>query len=70
MSVTAIDLQSYASLIEEDFDKRIIRAREAGSDRVVILGHYYQRDEIFNMYCSAMRAFFATHVEYPKHACR
>ena len=47
MSAAAIDLQPYASLNDEDCDKRIIRAREALGDRVVILGHHYQRDEIF-----------------------
>ena len=47
MSATAIDLQPYASLIDEDCDKRIIRAKEALGDRVVILGHHYQPNEIF-----------------------
>jgi quinolinate synthase len=47
MAATAIDLQPYASLNDEDCEKRIIRAREALGDRVVILGHHYQRDEIF-----------------------
>ncbi len=47
MAATAIDLQPYASLNDEDCDKRIIRARQALGDRVVILGHHYQRDEIF-----------------------
>jgi quinolinate synthase len=47
MAATAIDLQPYASLNDEDCEKRIIGAREALGDRVVILGHHYQRDEIF-----------------------
>ena len=64
MSATAIDLQPYASLIDEDCDKRIIRAREAPGGRVVILGHHSQRDEIFNMRCSAMQ------VEFLEHSCR
>jgi quinolinate synthase len=47
MAATAIDLQPYASLNDEDCEKSVIRAREALGDRVVILGHHYQRDEIF-----------------------
>lgn len=47
MAATAIDLQPYASLNDEDCDARIVRARQALGERVVILGHHYQRDEIF-----------------------
>ena len=47
MAVTAIDLQPYASLNDEDCDKRIIRAKQALGERVVILGHHYQRNEVF-----------------------
>ena len=47
MAVTAIDLQPYAALNDEDCDKRIIRAKQALGERVVILGHHYQRDEVF-----------------------
>jgi len=47
MAATAIDLQPYASLNDEDCEKRINRAKEILGDRVVILGHHYQRDEIF-----------------------
>jgi len=47
MAATAIDLQPYASLSDEDCDARITRARQALGDRVVILGHHYQRDEVF-----------------------
>ena len=47
MAANAIDLQPYASLNDEDCDKRIVRAKQALGDRVVILGHHYQRDEIF-----------------------
>ena len=47
MAATAIDLQPYASLNDEDCDRRITLARQALGDRVVILGHHYQRDEIF-----------------------
>ncbi len=47
MAATAIDLQPYASLDDEDCEQRIIKARQTLGDRVVILGHHYQRDEVF-----------------------
>jgi quinolinate synthase len=47
MAATAIDLQPYASLDDGDCEQRIIKARQALGDRVVILGHHYQRDEVF-----------------------
>ena len=47
MAATAIDLQPYASLNDEDCEQRILRARATLGERVVILGHHYQRDEIF-----------------------
>ena len=40
MAATAIDLQPYSSLNDEDCAKRINHARQ-------ICGHYYRRDEIF-----------------------
>jgi len=47
MAVTAIDLQPYASLDDEDCARRIAAAKEKLGERVVILGHHYQRDEVF-----------------------
>jgi quinolinate synthase len=47
MAATAIDLQPYASLDDEDCEQRIIKARQTLGDRLVILGHHYQRDEVF-----------------------
>ncbi len=47
MAATAINLQPYASLDDEDCDRRIINAKQALGERVVILGHHYQRDEVF-----------------------
>ena len=44
MAATAIDLQPYASLKDEDYEKRSNPARQIPGDRVVILGHYYQHD--------------------------
>jgi len=47
MAATAKDLQPYASLDDEDCEQRIIKARQTLGDRLVILGHHYQRDEVF-----------------------
>ncbi len=47
MAASAIDLQPYASLSDADCDERITRARQQLGDRLVILGHHYQRDEVF-----------------------
>ncbi len=47
MAASAIDLQPYASLNDEDCDQRIAIAKKALGQRVVILGHHYQRDEVF-----------------------
>jgi quinolinate synthase len=40
-------IQPYTLLNDEDCESRIIAARETLADRVVILGHHYQRDEVF-----------------------
>lgn len=45
MSAQAI--QPYTLLEDEDCEQRILQAREALGDRLVILGHHYQRDEVF-----------------------
>ncbi|MFB3059382.1 MAG: quinolinate synthase NadA [Gammaproteobacteria bacterium] len=47
MAATAKDLQPYASLDDEDCEQRIIKAKQTLGDRLVILGHHYQRDEVF-----------------------
>lgn len=47
MAANPIELQPYASLNDENCDERIVRAKQALGDRVAILGHHYQRDEIF-----------------------
>ncbi len=47
MAATAIDLQPYASLNDEDCAKRIVKAKQTLGERLIILGHHYQRDEIF-----------------------
>lgn len=47
MAASAIDLQPYASLNDEDCEKRIAAAKQSLGDRLCILGHHYQRDEVF-----------------------
>jgi quinolinate synthase len=45
--MSALAIQPYTLLDDEACDARILRAREALGERLVILGHHYQRDEVF-----------------------
>ena len=47
MAASAIDLQPYASLNDADCEKRIVAVKQKLGDRLCILGHHYQRDEVF-----------------------
>ena len=47
MVANALELQPYAQLDDENCRQRIIAAKQALGERVVILGHHYQRDEVF-----------------------
>ena len=58
MAATAIDLQPYASLYDGDCDGRIISAKQALGDRLVILGHHYQRDDVANNARIALQRMF------------
>jgi quinolinate synthase len=40
-------IQTYTLLDDEDCESRILAARETLGDSLVILGHHYQRDEVF-----------------------
>jgi len=40
-------IQTYTLLDDDACEARILRAREELGDRLVILGHHYQRDEVF-----------------------
>jgi len=40
-------IQPYTLLDDEDCELRILAARETLAERLVILGHHYQRDEVF-----------------------
>ena len=47
MVATALAIQDYALLEDSDCEQRIIAAKRALGDRCIILGHHYQRDEVF-----------------------
>lgn len=47
MQSTAIAVTPYMAMSDEQCDARILEARRALGDRLVILGHHYQRDEVF-----------------------
>ncbi len=47
MSATALAIQDYALLDDDECDARIVAAKEKLGSRCVILGHHYQRDEVF-----------------------
>jgi quinolinate synthase len=47
MQSTAIEVTPYMTMSDEECDVRIVEARRALGDRLVILGHHYQRDEVF-----------------------
>ncbi len=42
-----LSIQDYTLLSDEECDARIIAAKQKLGDRCVILGHHYQRDEVF-----------------------
>jgi len=47
MAANPLELQPYAQLDDEDCRQRIIAAKQTLGERLVILGHHYQRDEVF-----------------------
>lgn len=47
MVANPLELQPYSQLDDENCRQRIIAAKKALGERVVILGHHYQRDEVF-----------------------
>lgn len=47
MGTTGVALQRFTELDEQQLDARIQAARDALGDRLVILGHHYQREEVF-----------------------
>ncbi len=47
MATSALAIQNFSAVSEADCDSRIIAAKEALGDRLLILGHHYQRQEVF-----------------------
>jgi len=47
MSASALALDQFALLPDEDCESRIVAAKKALGGQCVILGHHYQRDEVF-----------------------
>ena len=47
MGTTGVALQRFTELDEQQLDARIQAARDALGDRLVVLGHHYQREEVF-----------------------
>jgi len=47
MAANPLELQPYSQLDDENCRQRILAAKKALGERVVILGHHYQRDEVF-----------------------
>ena len=47
MTSSQLPIQNYALLDDEECDARITAAKEKLGSRCVILGHHYQRDEVF-----------------------
>ena len=45
--MNAVAIQPYALLDDAECEQRILAAREKLGKRLVILGHHYQRDEVF-----------------------
>lgn len=47
MSSVAVEINRYALLDDAECERRIITAKEKLGDQLVILGHHYQRDEVY-----------------------
>jgi len=47
MAATALAIQQFSGLDEAEIQARIVAAKERLGERVAILGHHYQREEVF-----------------------
>lgn len=47
MSAVAVDLNRYALMDDAECEQRIVEAKRRLGERLVILGHHYQRDEVY-----------------------
>jgi len=47
MAISALAIQNFSNISDADCDARITAAKQALGDRLLILGHHYQREEVF-----------------------
>ncbi len=47
MTAAALAIQDYALLDDSDCEARILAAKQRLGDELIVLGHHYQRDEVF-----------------------
>jgi quinolinate synthase len=47
MSANPIEMQQFTTLGEEEIQDRIVAAKQTLGERLIILGHHYQREEVF-----------------------
>ncbi len=47
MSANPLEMQSFTRLGEDEIQRRIVAAKQALGERLIILGHHYQREEVF-----------------------
>lgn len=47
MSANALAIQQFSSLDDAELEARIVAAKDKLGERLVILGHHYQREEVF-----------------------
>ncbi len=47
MAISALAIQNFSSISDADCDARIMVAKQILGDRLLILGHHYQREEVF-----------------------
>jgi quinolinate synthase len=47
MSANPIELQRFTALADEEIQARIVAAKKALGERLIILGHHYQREEVY-----------------------
>ena len=47
MNTATIKFDSFENLKNQDCQERIIKARKALGDEIVILGHHYQNEEVY-----------------------
>jgi len=65
MAASAIELQPYVSLDDDDCEQRIRKAKRTLGDRIVNLGHHYQRMVVWD-YDKSMGGLTAEQIKKSK----